>query len=218
MRIASPACFLAAQQALGTRGAVGLRPRPPQPPLQGTTLGQQHHEGGPPMGVDGVRGGGVQEARGPIGEGGGGGGGCDRSRVEDGTTTGRGANGGALPLVSLNKEGTVSHGRRGDATGANAKGLMFTRMMAHTRAATITGERANRQPCGASSLQQAVARMTSPVSPLEPVPSQTEPSPRAPPPPQSGKGGPRSTVIRLGPPPTPNPPPEHLLESLRRRW
>ena len=121
---------------------------------------------------------------------------------------------GAPPLASLSREDTASHEQRDDDTGAHTEGCTSTRTRARTRAAVRTGERANRQPCGASSPQQVVTRMTSPAPQLEPVRSQTAPSPGAPPPPQSRQGGPRSSAaISMGQPPSPNP----LLEGLRVR-
>lgn len=66
--------------------------------------------------------------------------GGDRGRVEGGTTPGRGTSGGALPLVSLNREGTVSHERRVNATGANTEGLISTRTRPRTRATGGMGE------------------------------------------------------------------------------
>ena len=44
-----------------------------------------------------------------------------------GTTPGRGANAGAPPFVSLNREGTVSHERRGEAMEEDTEGLISPR-------------------------------------------------------------------------------------------
>ena len=92
-------------------GGVGPWPSsPPSPPPQATS-GQRHQEGSDPMEVEPIRGEALMETRrshprqGRI-EGGG-----DRSRVEDGTTPRRRANGKGPPLASLSRKGTTSHER-----------------------------------------------------------------------------------------------------------
>ena len=65
----------------------------------------------------------------------------DRSSIEGGTTPAGGGNGGAPPIVPLNREDVASHERRGVTTGACTEYLISTRTRARTREAARMGER-----------------------------------------------------------------------------